>query len=66
MCHEVLTQRALFALIPIQKEHAESAIRDACRTSSDDYGNMQHHMAMPCGHTHNHTHINRLQSKIDR
>ena len=31
-----------------------------------DYHNMQHHMAMPCGHTPDHTHINRLQrSKID-
>ena len=34
MCHDMLTQRALFALTPIQKGHAESAIRDACRTSS--------------------------------
>ena len=34
VCHDMLTQRALFALTPIQKGHAESAIRDACRTSS--------------------------------
>ena len=34
MRHKMLTQHALFALTPIQKRHAELAIRDARRTSS--------------------------------
>ena len=34
MRHDLLTQRALFCM---EKGHAESAIRDVCRTSSE-YG----------------------------
>ena len=32
---ELLTQCALFVLESMQKGHAESAFRDACRTSSN-------------------------------
>ena len=34
MCHELLTQCALFVLESMKKGHAESTFRDACRTSS--------------------------------
>ena len=34
MRHELLTQCALFYWIQCKKGHAESALRDACRTSS--------------------------------
>ena len=35
MCHELLTQRALFVLESMQKGHAESAFHGTCCTSSD-------------------------------
>ena len=35
MCHELLTQRALFSVgVNAKKGHAESAFCDACHTSS--------------------------------
>ena len=35
MRHKPLTQRTLFVLHVMEKRYAESAFRDACRTSSD-------------------------------
>ena len=46
MRHKMLTQRTLFILCVMAKKYAESAFRDACRTSSASYPHR--HGAMYC------------------